>query len=75
MNIKKFLYIFEYVFRIEILINFMSAFYDQDFILVDNLKKIANNYLRGWFILDLLTVIPFYRIEKSIVYCVISKSN
>ena len=47
------------VFGIDIIVNFFSAYYDNDFVLFDNCKDIAFNYLFGWFILDLLAITPF----------------
>lgn len=38
---------------------FFSAFYDDDFYLIDNLKDIARHYIMGWFLLDVLAIIPF----------------
>lgn len=38
---------------------FMTAYYDEDFQIVDNIKEIVRNYLFGWFLLDLLAIIPF----------------
>lgn len=51
-------YIIDTIFLIDIFISFISAFYDTDHVLRDDLKYIANNYLRGWFILDMLSIMP-----------------
>jgi hypothetical protein len=37
----------------------LSAIYDEDFILIDDFKQIAKNYATSWFIIDLVSVIPF----------------
>lgn len=47
------------LFLIDIFINFISAYEDPVTGLpVISLKKIAFNYLTGWFCLDLLAVMP-----------------
>ena len=55
----------DFIFGIDIVVIFFSAFYDSDFQLVDNLKDIARNYLTGWFLIDLLAIIPFEEFSKS----------
>lgn len=47
------------LFGIDIVVVFFSAFYDEDFYLIDNLKDIARHYIFGWFMLDVLAIIPF----------------
>ena len=46
-------------FIIDILVIFNSAFYDDDTDLIDERKKIARNYLHGWFTIDILAIFPF----------------
>lgn len=46
-------------FGIDIIFNYFSAFYDEDYNLIDNLKLIARNYFFGWFFIDLSAIIPF----------------
>jgi hypothetical protein len=45
-------------FGIDIILNFFMAYYDQTEDIVDNRKKIAIRYLRGWFILDIVSIFP-----------------
>lgn len=45
-------------FFLDIIVSFVSA-YEHNGVLVDNLPRIACNYLSKWFVLDLITVIPF----------------
>ena len=47
------------IFGLDIFIVFFTAFYDDDFQIVDNLKDIARNYILGWFLFDLLAIMPF----------------
>ena len=46
------------IFIIDIFVNFFSAYYDHQFqIIIDN-KLIAKTYLKSWFILDFVSVLP-----------------
>ena len=47
------------VFLVDIFIMFISAFYDDDFRIVDDYKVLAKNYLTVWFCIDVLAIIPF----------------
>lgn len=47
------------VFGIDIIFVFFSAFYDENFKIVDKLGVICCTYLRGWFIIDIIAIIPF----------------
>ena len=46
-------------FLIDIIIIFNSAFYDEEFMIVEDRRKIAMDYLQSWFVIDLLAIIPF----------------
>ena len=52
-------------FGIDIIVVFLSAFYDEDFIITENLKDIARNYIFGWFLLDLCAIIPFDKFNSD----------
>lgn len=45
-------------FIIDILLNFNTAFFNEDFVLIDDRKEICKNYIKGWFIIDLLAIVP-----------------
>lgn len=47
------------LFAIDIFINFLSAFEDKEDIIEVRLGKIARQYVRSWFLLDIIAVIPF----------------
>lgn len=47
------------LFGIDIIIIFFTAFYNDDFVMIDDLGLIAKDYLRGWFLPDLLAIFPF----------------
>ena len=44
-------------FAIDIVVVFFSAFYDDNFYLIDNLKDISIHYVFGWFLLDLSAIV------------------
>ena len=46
-------------FVIDIIVIFNSAYYEDEIDLIDNRKKIACKYMKGWFTIDVLSVIPF----------------
>ena len=47
------------LFLLDIFVIFNTAYYDDDVEIIDNRKDIALNYIKGWFIIDLLAIIPF----------------
>ncbi len=47
------------LFMLDILINFFSAYYDDDGNLVSSRSRIACMYLKSWFIIDLISCLPF----------------
>jgi len=51
-------------FLVDIIFNFFFAFHDNDYEMIDSKKKIARTYLKGWFIVDILAIIPFDKIFR-----------
>ena len=47
------------LFFIDLIINFFLEYYSKKDKLIQNWKKIINNYLKGWFFFDLLSALPF----------------
>lgn len=47
------------LFLIDIFVVFNSAYYDDDFIIIESRKVIANSYIRSWFMIDAVAIIPF----------------
>jgi hypothetical protein len=45
-------------FFFDVIINFLSAYEDQNGDLVTDLKPIAKNYLKSWFVIDITSCIP-----------------
>lgn len=52
-------------FAIDIIVVFFSAFYDEDFYIIDDMKDIARFYLLGWFTLDVLAITPFDKLGST----------
>lgn len=46
-------------FLIDIFVVFNTAYYDQDFKMITNRKSIAKRYIKSWFFVDLIAIIPF----------------
>ena len=46
-------------FFLDIMVIFNSAFYDDDYNIIDDRCKIARYYMTSWFFIDLLAIIPF----------------
>ena len=47
------------LFLIDLILTFNTAIYDKNFEIIYNRKTIVWNYLTGWFIIDLVAIIPF----------------
>ena len=52
--------IWDFFFLIDIILNFFKAYYDKKFILRDSRKEIAKKYIAGWFIFDVVSILPLY---------------
>ncbi|CAD8096961.1 unnamed protein product [Paramecium primaurelia] len=50
----------DFIFMTDIILTFLSAAYDDEGNLITERKAIILNYLKGWFIIDLMSSIPFY---------------
>jgi hypothetical protein len=47
------------LFGLQIVLSFFSATEDDDLYVSDNLKQIAINYIKSWFIIDICSIFPF----------------
>ena len=47
------------MFAVDILLCFISAYYTDEYELIDGRWKIAHNYLTGWFAIDVIAIVPF----------------
>ena len=52
-------YFIDFLYFLDLVLNFFMSFEDRDKKLETRLKEIAGNYLRSWFAPDLLSCIPF----------------
>lgn len=59
LGYSSFIYAIDGIFIIDIFINCISAFEDQYKILHTNFYEIIANYLKTWFIVDIISIIPF----------------
>ena len=59
--------IIDFVFVIDIILSFFSAFYDSREALVFKKKEIAISYLKSWFAIDFISVFPLNFIANSTV--------
>eukprot|EP00808_Paulinella_micropora_P030784 g54201.t1 len=50
----------EVLFILDILVNFVTAYHTDNFLLVTDLRLIAKRYISTWFIVDLLACYPMY---------------
>ena len=46
------------IFLTDVIINFMSTYEDENGRLVVNRCKIASNYLKSWFLVDIISCVP-----------------
>lgn len=60
-NMVDFFYLFD------LCLTFFTAFYDEDNKLVTERRKIASNYLKGWFFIDLLVRFRFTLVQYPIL--------
>ena len=52
----------DFLFLIDIIIIFNTAYQDEAFQVIDERKLIAINYLKGWFLIDFFAIVPFQAI-------------
>jgi hypothetical protein len=53
------------VFGIDMVLNFFMAYYNEHDEIVDNRKKVACHYFKGWFIIDITSIFPVSQIMDS----------
>lgn len=59
--------LFEVIIGFDIIFHFFSAYNDNGQI-IDNLKMISLNYLKGMLIFDLLAILPLYLADDSLLW-------
>ena len=53
------LYFIDFLFFCDICIIFNTAYFDENFTLVDDRKVIAKKYISSWFFIDIMSILPF----------------
>ena len=53
-----FLTIFDLTYGINMILNFLCAYVDENYNLILSWNKLILNYLKGWFILDVIGLLP-----------------
>ena len=53
------MYFFDFFFLTDIIINFISANKDENEKTIDDIKIISMQYIKSWFIIDLISIFPF----------------
>lgn len=53
------------IFAVDMLIQFNSAYLDENYEVIDKRKPIIRNYLTTWFFIDLIALIPYEVIGGS----------
>ena len=59
--------IIDLIFFFDIILNFFTAYYTYDERIEKRLNKIIKHYLKGWFILDLISIIPINLLNEIII--------
>jgi len=57
--------IIDFVFLVDLVLNFRFAYVNKMFEVVDDQNKIARHYLKTWFAVDLLAIMPFELIARG----------
>ena len=60
--------IFDLIFLADIVISFMSAYYNRMEVLIHSRQTIALHYLKTWFIVDFVAVLPLDYITHSTLH-------
>ena len=58
-------YTIDFIFLVDIIATFFTAFYDEDFAIIEDRCVIAKAYATSWLAIDVLAIIPFDLISAS----------
>lgn len=61
-------YCIDFLFLIDIAVNFNTATQDEIFEVEDDRCQIAKNYILGWFLIDFLAIIPFDLVLQHVAH-------
>ena len=67
INLQLFDNIIDLFFFFDIILNFFTAYYTYDERIEKRLNKVIKHYLKGWFVLDLISVIPINLIMNEFI--------
>ena len=56
-------YVIDFLFLIDMILCFMTAYYTEEYELVEDRAMIAKTYLTGWFFIDFLAIFPFEKVQ------------
>ena len=56
--------VIDFLFLMDIILNFFMAYYNSEYILIDNRWKIALKYITTWFFIDVVAIIPINLITE-----------
>jgi len=59
-------YIVDFCFMIDIIIQFNLSYYDSKYNKITSRRMIAKRYLKSWFFIDLISVIPIDALEVDV---------
>jgi len=59
-------YVFDAIFALDIILNFISAYYDPMNGLITDFRTISITYLKGWFWIDIIAILPLDSITSKI---------
>lgn len=60
------MYFFDFFFLSDIIMNFITANKDENEKVIDDIKIISSQYIKSWFIIDLISIFPFDLIIQKI---------
>jgi hypothetical protein len=55
---KALLNLIDVLFAFQIIVSFFLAFEEESMVIVDDMKKIAIRYIKGWFAIDFISIFP-----------------
>lgn len=60
-----FSYFIDCMFGADIIVSFISAYTNEEKVLIDDRKMVAKQYVSGWFVIDLIATLPFDRMIQG----------
>ncbi len=58
---------FEGILALDIIFHFFSAYLDNNAV-IDDIKQISKNYLKGFFIFDMTAILPLHLIDFNFIW-------